>query len=134
MSERTRANKTLPLERRKKYSVGGRMIASAATDEWNGWWSETLRRHFGDHKSAHKTVASIARCGIRTARLWFAGETVPQVRYMSMLLAANDEIFNDYMEAIGRASEARKMMALKHLSAAADLLAEGRQSEANNRR
>lgn len=103
------------------------MTTGTATHDWNDWWSGALRRRYGDHKSAHKTVAEIARCGIRTVRLWFAGETVPQVRYLSMLLASDDEIFNEYMEAIGRAGEARRMLALKHLSAAADLLAEVRE-------
>jgi hypothetical protein len=133
MSSIPSANKTLPRHGRKKYSGSGKVTATAATHDWNGWWSGTLRKRYGDHKSAHKAVAGIASCGIRTVRLWFAGETVPQVRYMSMLLAADDEIFNEYMEAIGRADQARRMMALKHLSAAADLLAEGRQGEANNR-
>jgi len=132
MSGTSGANKTLPRHGRKKYSQGGGMIATAATDNWNGWWSETLRKRYGAHKSAHKAVASIAHCGVRTVRLWFAGETVPQVRYMSMLLAADDEIFKEYMEAIGRAGEARRMLAMKHLSDAADLLAGGK-IEKNNR-
>lgn len=124
------ANKRLSRQGRKNISAFG---MNATTSDWNDWWASTLRRRYGEHKSAHKTVAEIAACGVRTVRLWFAGETVPQVRYMSMLLAADDEIFNEYMEAIGRASEARKMMALKHLSAAADLLAETRPNENHGR-
>ena len=119
------SNKNVPRHGRKKYS-GAPMNSTASTHDWNDWWSATLRHRYGEHKNAHKAVAEIARCGIRTVRLWFAGETVPQVRYMSMLLANDDEIFNEYMEAIGRAAEARKMAAMRKLSEAADLLADTR--------
>lgn len=119
MSCQPKDQKTSPFKGRKNFSEDS---VSTATLDVQQWWADALRRRYGDHKSAHKTVAEIARCGLRTVKCWFAGESTPQLRHLNAIMAADDQLFADWMESIGRADAAKRALASKKLAEVASLL------------
>ena len=90
----------------------------ATTHDINDWWAAALRKRYGHEKSAHKRVAEIAQCGVRTVKGWFAAEAAPNLRHLSALMAADDDLFADWAELIGRSDAAKRADALKKIDEA----------------
>jgi hypothetical protein len=84
-------------------------------------WSGVVHRRFGDHKSGHKAMAEIVRCGMRTVAGWFSGDSTPHLKHV-LAMMQDDELLRELLLLAGRDDIADIPAALQKIRAAQEAL------------
>ena len=96
-------------------------MTMATTYEVNTAISDSLKRHYGDSRSAVKTIAERTGAGLKTVENWLAGKNTPTVKH-TLAMLHDDDFLRDLLILAGREDIADIPAALAKIKAAQEAL------------